>query len=483
MSDRPLNPLLEITSRLEPRLFIDAVLTRWQVIALCLVVCPSFALLFAFLAPANYSASATVRIQSNVSLNALLDQGPQADWELNSKIPVVLEVLNSRPVARSILFELGEIGPQATPREIDLAIEVFHSQLRVFPLAGGIVEIQFQSKDPDKVVRCIRLLMAALREAMVRPQVESLDASVEFLRDQLERIRQELSENETEMQDFLGQSDSQRPEVYEAALDHYSSLLGDYSSAQSDLVAAEQALEISRGRLASYDPRRAELDRQLSSARGALDSLSRTYTDDHPEVVRARNRVAAVERERNDYMANPDNFEIEDIERILASRRSDEVIQEELSAYREALTEVEGLRQRVELMRSQIDDTLASLTTFAASAQTIANMQRDAEAKSTVYTRLMAQFEEAQVNRELTVHEEERQVWVIEQPDEQDPPERKKIGLKIALVGGVFAGLLLSFVAVAVGEFFEKTVRLASEAGHVANAPVIGVLPPMSGQA
>lgn len=257
MSDRPLNPLLEITSRLEPRLFIDAVLTRWQVIALCLVVCPSFALLFAFLAPANYSASATVRIQSNVSLNALLDQGPQADWELNSKIPVVLEVLNSRPVARSILFELGEIGPQATPREIDLAIEVFHSQLRVFPLAGGIVEIQFQSKDPDKVVRCIRLLMAALREAMVRPQVESLDASVEFLRDQLERIRQELSENETEMQDFLGQSDSQRPEVYEAALDHYSSLLGDYSSAQSDLVAAEQALGISRGRLASYDPRRA----------------------------------------------------------------------------------------------------------------------------------------------------------------------------------------------------------------------------------
>lgn len=159
------------------------------------------------------------------------------------------------------------------------------------------------------------------------------------------------------------------------------------------------------------------------------------------------------------------------------------MIQEELSAYREALTEVEGLRQRVELMRSQIDDTLASLTTFAASAQTIANMQRDAEAKSTVYTRLMAQFEEAQVNRELTVHEEERQVWVIEQPDEQDPPERKKIGLKIALVGGVFAGLLLSFVAVAVGEFFEKTVRLASEAGHVANAPVIGVLPPMSGQA
>jgi len=480
MSERPQNPILEITNRLEPRMFIDAVLCRAHYIAVCLVICPTLALLFAFLSPSTYSASATVRIQSNVSLNALIDQGPVADWVLNSRIPVVLEILNSRPVARAVLFELGEIGPDDSPQAVSFAIDQFHSQLRVFPLSGGLVQIQYTSRDPDKVVRCIRLLMQLLRESMVRPQVESLDASVEFLRQQLERIRVELQQGEQEMHDYLARSDSQRPEVYEAALEHYAGLLRNYSESQSDLVAAEQRLEIVRTRLATYDPRRADLDRQLAAARANVESLARTYTDDHPDVARARTRLAAVERERDEYVANPNSFEIADIERIMASRGGSEIVQTELNDYRTAVSEVEGLRQRVELVRSQIDDTLGSLSTFAESARIIGNMQRDTEAKASVYTRLMAQYEEAQVSRELTIHEEERQVWVLEQPDEQDPPERKKVGLKLALVGGVFAGIMLSFLFIVVGEFFDRTVRLAGEAGRIAGAPVIAVLPPLS---
>ncbi len=480
-TQRPTNPLREITSAIDPRLFIDAALSRWYVFALFATVVPLVAIVFASLSPAVYSARAVVRVQSQVSLNALVDQGPVADWELNSKIPVVLEVLNSRPVARQILTELGEIGPSDSPEYVNLAIAIFHQRLQVMPLSGGIVEIRYRSQQADDVVLCIRLLMEALREAMVRPQLESLDASVEFLATQLERIRTELDENETAMQGFHEGSDNQRPEVYAATLQHYSELLERYSEGQSTLVSAQERLRVARDRLASYDPTRADLDRRHRAAEREVASLLSTYTDDHPQVITAQSRLRRITEERDAYTARPTDFNIADIERILNNSRGDnDVIQGELAAYRSALSDVEATRQSVELMSMQVQEALTSLASFADSAQVISNMERDAEAKSQVYTRMMAQYEEALVTRELTVHEEQRHVWVIEQPNEADPPERDKVGVKIAAVGGFLFGLLIAAFIVVIMEFFNRTVRLSSEASEIAaGVPVIGVLPPL----
>lgn len=475
------NPLREITDHLDPRIFIDAVLSRWPIVALFAIIVPTVAIVFASLQPPAYSARAVVRVQSQVSLNAMLDQGPVADWEFNSQMPVVLEVLHSRPVARNILTELGTLNPSDSAEYVNLEIALFHQRLQINPLGGGIVEIKYSSRNPDDVVRCIRMLMEALREAMIRPQIESLDASVEFLAQQLERIRAELDTSESAMQGFQDEGASnQRPEVYAATLQHYSELLERYSEGQSNLVAAEQRLRVARERLAAYDPERSELDRRHRSARSELDSLLRSYTEDHPQVIAAQERFDRIDREREEYLANPSEFDIADIERILnRNRRDDEIIQSELTQYRNALSEVEAGRQAVELMGEQIDEALASLGQFADSAAAISNMERDSEAKSEVYTRLLAQYEEALVTRELTLHEEQRHVWIIEQPNEEDPPERDEVGLKVAAVGGLFAGLLFAGLWIVVAEFFNRSVRVPGEAERLARVPVIGVMPPL----
>lgn len=479
MSDGLVNPFREITQQLEPRLFIDAVMARWHYLVICAVVVPVAAVIYAILTPPQYAARAIIRVQSETSLEAILETRSD-QFAVNSRIPVVLEVLNSRPVAREILLELGTIHPGDVPNWVDLQIDLFHQRLQVFPASGGIVQIRYRSSDPDEVVRCIRLLMDELREAMVAPQVEALDASASFLASQLERIRTELEELESEMLAFHGESSNQRPEVYDATLEHYSSLLSNFATAQNDLVAAEERLRLARNRLADYDPQRSELERRLSAARRELSSLQNTYTDGHPEVIAAQRTLENRQAEFDAYVASPEDFEIEDIERILARNRSDELLQEELSGYREALNEVEGLRQQVEFMSAQIQESLASLAAFAESSQTLANLQRETEAKSAVYTRLLAQHEEALVTRELTQHEEARQVWIIEQPDESDPPERVKVGIKKAGVAGVFAGFLLGGFLIAVAEFFGKTVRTPREASRVGHGvPVIGVLPPI----
>lgn len=480
-TERPLNPLLEFTSRIDPRLFIDAVLSRWYVFVISVLVTTIVAVGFAVTAPASYSARAVIKIQSNVSLNAILDNGPRADWEYNSQIPVVLEVLNSRPVARTILTELGDISPGDPPEIVDLMVRLFHQNLMVFPTAAGILEIEFKSRNQEVVVRVMRMLMIELRTAMVAPQLESLDASVEFLGIQLERIRSELDTAEEEMRAYTSESTNQRPEVYSATLNHYAEMLGEYSSAESELVAAEERLRIAHERLAGFDPTWSGLEERVSNAQSNLNRLSQAYTDNHPEVRSAQSSLEAAQAALAVYQASPTSFEIDDIERILRSQgsRGNEMMQEELNAYRRALTEAQAMQSTVELMSSQIGDTLESLATFSESATVIANMQQDMEAKSTVYTQLLAQHEQAVVNRSLTLHEEERHIWIIEQPNEEDPPERSKPSIKIAGIGGIFMGMIMGAFLIVLAEFFGKTVRVPMEAEDKAGGVrVIGTMPP-----
>lgn len=478
MTDKARNPLQELTQELEPRLFIDAVMARWHVLALCVIVVPIIAVVVAVFDRPTYTARAVVRVQSEVRLEALLDSRNN-QFDVNSRIPVVLEVLNSRPLARSILLELGHIQATDVPNWVDLQIDLFQDRLQVFPLSGGIVEIRYSSATPDDVVRTMRLLMDGLQRSMVAPQVQTLDASATFLASQLDRIRSELSTLEAQLLEFHSESSNQRPEVYEATLEHYATLLREYASAQTELVAAEQRIRLARDRLARYDPRRSELERRLAAAQRELASLQGTYRDEHPEVVAARSTLANRQRELDAYLANPTDFAIEDIERILGRSR-DELLGEELSNYRDALRDVEGLRQQVEFMSAQIDETLVTLAGFADSSQRLANLQREVDAKSAVYTRLLAQYEEALVSRELTANEESRQVWIIEQPDETDPPARTKLGIKRSGVAGVFAGLLLGAIFIVVAEFFGRSVRSAREASRIAGGvPVIGTIPPL----
>ncbi|MFT6399367.1 MAG: hypothetical protein ACJAYU_004132 [Bradymonadia bacterium] len=481
-ADRQRNPLLEITSRIDPRLFIDAVLSRWYVIVLSVLVTTTLALALSLSAPASYSARAIIKIQSNVSLNAILDNGPRADWEYNSQIPVVLEVLNSRPVARAILTELEDISAGDSPEHVDLMVALFHQNLMVFPTAAGIIEIEFKSRDQDVVVRVMRMLMTELRGAMVAPQVESLDASVEFLGIQLERIRSELDAAEAEMRAYTSQSTNQRPEVYAATLEHYAEMLSEYSSAQSERVAAQERLRIGHERLAGFDPTWSSLEERVSRAQSNLNRLSTTYTDNHQEVRSAQSSLDAAQEAMTLYESNPTSFDIADIERILRSQGSlgNEMMREELNAYRTALTEAQAMHSTVELISSQIEDTLESLATFSESATVIANMQQDMEAKSSVYTRLLAQYEEAVVNRSLTVHEEERHIWIIEQPNEEDPPERSQASLKKAGVGGILLGMIMAGFLIVLAEFFGKTVRVPMEAEDKAGGvAVIGTMPPL----
>jgi uncharacterized protein involved in exopolysaccharide biosynthesis len=127
------------------------------------------------------------------------------------------------------------------------------------------------------------------------------------------------------------------------------------------------------------------------------------------------------------------------------------------------------------LLQKRTISSLDSVKSFAANEQTLNRLVRDLNAKSKVYTNLLERYEDALVTRELTRHDESKQVWIVEKPS--GPVPAKRVSLVLVLLFAPIVGLSLGLLLALGIEFFDGTVREESEADELAGAPVLGTMP------
>jgi succinoglycan biosynthesis transport protein ExoP len=466
----------EQTTRLNPRMLVDAVAYRWRLVLFFAIVGPLLAVAWTRIAPAEYRAQATLAFQNTISINPVMEE-LAVEFEVASRLPVVQTVLGSREVAVQMLRELGEVDERTSTRELDEKVEAFQSRVRVRGAAGGVIEITFTSETQDGAVAGLSLLLEIFQEQMLRPTRDSLNASVDFLAAELQRLRGELQHDEDTIREFREAHADQLPEVHQVNLDLYLARRGQFLTAQSDLAGLEQSVRTARDRLLSYSPEVQAIDRRLEEAQRTLDRALESYGEEHPEVQAVRQALERVQAERQQVLDAQGDLDINDLER-LARRGNSDVMQEELSAYRAALTQVAALRPQAELLRGQLDELVESLREFAGNQQVLNRLLRDVEAKSDAYSRLLTRYQDAIATRELTLQQEEAQFWLIEEP--QVPRRSGRRSLKIALVVGVMAGFTLAGAAIFLLEFLDPSVRLPEEAAEASGLPVVVVLPRMT---
>ena len=233
-------------------------------------------------------------------------------------------------------------------------------------------------------------------------------------------------------------------------------------------------MNIARERLLGFNPEIRGLRRTLERAERALERARESYAEDHPSLITAQDDYA---RARTGYRAEGDGAEELTLNDIIdLADRGGDAMQEEIEAYTGARDEMEGLRPQVELLAQQLEELWADLREYAGNDQILTQLMRDVEAKSSAYTRLYERYQDAIATQALSIQEEARQVWVIEEP--MVPRGSGRVGLKKAGVAGIVLGLLLMFVVIVAAEFLDPSVRLPDEATSVAaGVPVILNMP------
>ncbi len=251
--------------------------------------------------PDQYEASARLYVDADAVLTPLL-KGIAIDSVEGGQLDVLQRTLLSRPNLAQLIsktdLELTITGP-ADEQRLE---EVLAREIKVVPQTRNIFTISYRNANPALAYSVVQAVLAIFVESRTGNNRSEIENAQSFLQQQLSSYEGKLQEAEKRRADFRAK---------------YVDLLPGADGGQSRLDVAETNVRTLQGQLQDATARRTMLQKELADTpptlasdfgpNGALDGdselvaaerklkeLQQTFTNKHPDVIAARNLVAAL---------------------------------------------------------------------------------------------------------------------------------------------------------------------------------------------
>jgi polysaccharide chain length determinant protein (PEP-CTERM system associated) len=427
--------------------------------------------------PDIYRSSATVLVERQQVSEAFVR--PSVTAELETRIQTIHQEMMSRARLSDLITKLNlypELrGAVPVPALVErMRREVKLSLSGVEQMTGRTATIAFNvtysGRDPATVAAVVNTLVAAYVDENTRSRERQASRTAEFLKAQLDTVKQELAAQERRAGQFKARYTDELPQQLEAnisALDRFSTRLrlnGEYqlrALERRDRLDRELRSTPAARTAAAADANSATA--QLERLRTQLVDLRRKYSDRYPDVVRVKGEIAALERDvpaekpvSKETAAAP----AEDSDRLVAARALSDIDKE-----------LEGLRQEEKLLRQVIETYEARVENAPKRSDELEQLSRDYATSKDRYDTLLKRYEEAQLAENLEYGKNIEQFRVLDPalPAAQ-PSAPNRLWL---LMMGCVGSLGLAFAAMIVAERLDTTFHTADDLRHFANVPTI----------
>lgn len=302
----------------------------WWLIALFAVVGGGLSLAFALTRPRSFQSWATLFYQERIQ-SQLLSPGREEAAQRNIG-DRYRELLLARHQLDQIIVD-PTLDPFPQEKDPDVKIDKLRLAVRLEAHGANVFRIVFTDRDPERAKRVVDKLTKMLQDKDEGLRNEQAAATVAFVTDQQESAREELKKREKAYTEFL----AKHPEFVQDA----NSTTAEGASIRS--LHTTKPVVVGNSRLVTLERQRARIQatldappgapipatpaprtperiaaevavqdaqRELSAARRELEDALTKYTDIHPAVVKARERVeAATQRLRQREAAVPPDVE------------------------------------------------------------------------------------------------------------------------------------------------------------------------------
>jgi uncharacterized protein involved in exopolysaccharide biosynthesis len=215
---------------------------------------------------------------------------------------------------------------------------------------------------------------------------------------------------------------------------------------------------------------------RLDAARAAFAELqSRRLTDQHPDVIRVRKEIQALEREvAGDASASAAAAPALSPADLLAQNRRRQ-IQLEVENVERQLVHRQNEERR---LRGVAADLETRISAGPARESELISLTRDYDTIRQIYSTLLAKKEDSKIAANVERQRIGEQFRIL---DPARVPERPTSPNRPLIVGaGAFAGLLLGIVLIAALEFRNAGLRNEDEASACIELPVLAVIPALA---
>ena len=433
---------------------------------------------FALYLPNLYRATAVVLVE-----RAVPEQFVRAavSGELESRLHVIKQEILSRVRLTALITRYNLYPELRGGGQIEGALEQMRRDVHVEPtgpemLSGKIKTVAFNlsytGENQGTVAQVTNDIANFYVEQNDAIRAGDAEKTSHFLKSQLDEAKRQLDIQEGRLRAYTAAHNGELPQQVDmnlATLERLNTQLRLISEQQIRTLEQRQrtmeAIPVSGGsRMSASDSPGSDL---LEQKRAALGEMESRFTSKHPDVVRLKQEIAALE-------AAQDRPSAPSPEEAMAAgqARGRAAVVANLDA------ELQKQQRDEESIRAQIAAIENKLESMPARQQDYAMISRDHNAAQEIYNSLLTRYGEAQVAESMETDKSGERFRIMEAaipPVDPNAPNRVRL-----LMMGFILALVFAFIAVLAVEQFDTTFHSVDELRQFTRVPVLAAIPRMA---
>lgn len=428
------------------KLFSLMIEKKMIVIAI-IVICTIIATIVAFILPKSYQSTTLVRVKSggsSMSGYAAMAAGFGIDIGGGSSgsPESYIELMKSREVLEPIIAELDL--PDEDKEK--LTAESFAKKnLEVTNIKKtDLITIVAYGKTPEEAQMISQGIADNFLALMTKLNKEDNSSVLKFLDERIKIAKEEMETAENKLQAYQQEHKIYAPDEQAKAiianLNNYDTTIAQLQ-AQSEgdsakLAGVTSQLEQQNASLLEYNvsdnTNIGNIRESIVNKRVELVGLQQQFTDEHPDVIKAKEELNSLEKSLSDEIAKAVNSQSVTLSPVQSSLLKDKISTE---------VQISVNNASLEALKAKQAEAQESIATLSADSVEYMRLSREATITGQVYTSLVQNYEQTRIQEA----KDSMDIQIIDAADLPKEDMPAKPNKKLIVVIGFVLGIMISF--------------------------------------
>lgn len=429
------------------RKLFSLMMEKKKIVLAIIVICTLIATIVAFVLPKSYQSTTLVRVKSggsSMSGYAAMAAGFGIDIGGGSSgsPESYIELMKSREVLNPIIEKVDLTDEE---REKMRTEDFFKKYLEITNTKKtDLINIAAYGKTPEEAQMISQGVADNFLALMTKLNKEDNSSVLKFLDERMKIAKEEMETAENKLQAYQQEHkiyapDAQTKSIIDS-LNTYDNSIAQLQ-AQSEgnsakLAGVTSQLEQQNASLLEYNvsdnTNIGNIRESIVNKRVELVGLQQQFTDEHPDVIKAKEELNSLERSLSDEIAKAVNSQSVTLSPVQASLLKDKISTE---------VQISVNNASLEALKAKQAEAQESIATLSADSVEYMRLSREANITGQVYTSLVQNYEQTRIQEA----KDSMDIQIIDAADlpKEDMPAKPNKKLVVAI--GFVLGIMISF--------------------------------------
>lgn len=429
------------------RKLFSLMIEKKKIVIAIIVICTIIATIVAFVLPKSYQSTTLVRVKSSSSSMSGyaamaagfgIDIGGGSSGSPESYI----ELMKSREVLEPIIAELDL--PEETKEKMT-ATNFAKSNLEITNIKKTeLITIVAYGKTPEEAQMISQGVADNFLALMTKLNKEDNSTTLKFLDERIKIAKEEMETAENKLAAYQQEHKIYAPDEQAKAiianLNNYDTTIAQLQ-AQSEgdsakLAGVTSQLEQQNASLLEYNvsdnTNIGNIRESIVNKRVELVGLQQQFTDEHPDVIKAKEELNSLEKSLSDEIVKAVNSQSVTLSPVQASLLKDKISTE---------VQISVNNASLEALKAKQAEAQENIATLSADSVEYMRLERNAKITGQVYTSLVQNYEQTRIQEA----KDSMDIQIIDAADLPKEDMPAKPNKKLIVVIGFVLGIMFSF--------------------------------------